>query len=281
MTTKQCKHCQASFDSIHSNKVFCSHPCQEEYWAVVRSKGGKSTKNARMKARLVRDTQRLSERQKQICLGGLLGDSSITPRDNGACRVRFGHGIDQKEYLEWKKRLMGDFIIQETPSMYISKGYAKEPTEAFIYETIVHEEFKRLYPLFYSSERKKRERSISWKTIEDIDAFGLLIWYLDDGCLAKPREKDKNGTVRLHTNAYPLPMQRIFVKWFWKKFRIEAKIQYNSTHGSHFLRFNTIESTQFLSLFYPFVAEVPECMNYKLLPILPNKSTLPADCPST
>lgn len=281
MITKQCKHCKASFVTIFSHKIFCSNVCQQNYWTAVRNETGKSTKASRTKACLVRKTQRLSDRQKQVCLGGLLGDSSISPRQNGACRIRFGHGVDQKEYLEWKRRLMGDFIIQEAPSMYISKGYAEQPTECFVYESIVHEDFKRLYPLFYSSERKKRKRSISWKTIEDIDAMGVLTWYLDDGCLTKKRETDKNTYVRLHTNAYPLSMQRIFVRWFWKKFRIKVKIQYNSTNGSHFLRFNTAESIQFLSLFIPFITEIPECMHYKLLPILPSKSTLPADCPST
>lgn len=261
---KTCKHCNKTFETSFTRKIFCEAFCQQEYWRCTHNKTGDfSRRDLRKRADLVRRNNRLSDLQKQLCIGGLLGDSSMSPRDNGTVRLRFAHGEKQKEYLEWKRSIMDIFILQTSPSSYENKGFSGNNTLSFAYETIVHEEFKLLYPLFYISRTKKRQRSITWKTMQMVEDFALLIWFLDDGCLSLPTG-NINKAASLRTDAYPLSTQRMLKKWFWKRYRIDIKISYDSVHNSHYLRFNTKETKQLMKIFSPFFSQVPECIRYKL-----------------
>lgn len=274
----QCKQCNKPFIKglKANNKIFCTKECQQEYWSIKRNKTGISRKESRQAANYARQHLRLSEKQLHLCIGALLGDSSMTPRSNGSIRMRFGHVEKHKDYLEWKKRLMEPFIVQTSPSNYISKGLST--SSMFIYETIQHEDFKRLYPLFYSPSHKKRRRNITWETLNLLTPFGILIWYLDDGMLAYPKpQKGKNPFSTIRTDEYPISVQRMLKKWFWQKHQIDVKITYDKTHNTYYLRFNTKQTAQLMNLFKPYIHEIPSCMQYKII----QQPTLPADNLST
>lgn len=273
----QCKQCSKPFIKglKENNKLFCTKECQQEYWKIKRNKTGVSRKESRQAANYARQYLRLSEKQLQLCVGALLGDSSMTPRSNGSIRMRFGHVEKHKDYLEWKRNLMNQFIVQKTPSNYISKGLSI--SSMFVYETIQHEDFKRLYLLFYSPSRKKRLRNITWKTLDLLTPFSVLIWYLDDGTLIYPlSNKGRNPSATIRTDDYPLPVQRMLKRWFWQKHQIDIKITYDKTHNSYYLRFNTKQVDQLMNLFKPYIHEIPSCMQYKI-----KQPALPADNLST
>ena len=275
----QCKLCNKPFikGPKTSHMLFCTKNCQQEYWRIKRNKTGTSNKESREKADFVRKNIHLSEKQLQLCVGALLGDSSMSPNQNGNIRMRFGHAEKHKDYLEWKKVIMEPFIVQKTPSSYISHGFGN--SVCFVYDTIVHEDFKRLYPLFYSPSRKKRLRNITWKTLDLLTPLGLLIWHLDDGTLAYPQpNKGKNPIINIRTDAYSLSIQRMLKRWFWQKHQIDIVISYDKTHDSYYIRFNTRQVPQLMKLFQPYIQEIPACMQYK---IIQHKPTLPADCLST
>lgn len=275
----QCKNCNGSFikKPKEHKKLFCTKECQQTYWSIKRNKTGTSRKESRQKATFARENLHLSEKQLQLCVGALLGDSSMSPRSNGSIRMRFGHVEKHKDYLEWKKTIMEPFITQKTPSSYISHGFSD--SVCLVYETIQHEDFKRLYPLFYSPSHKKRLRNITWKTLDLLTPFGILIWYLDDGTLAYPQlHKGKNPHIDLRTDAYSLSVQRMLKRWFWQKYQIDIKISYDKTHNSYYIRFNTKQVPQLMKLFEPYIQEIPACMQYK---IIQQKPTLPADNLST
>lgn len=206
----------------------------------------------------------LSPVQLQIVLGGLLGDSSISPRPNGACRLKINHSRPWKDYLLWKRDILKKFFLQDKPN--VQKPSSLWGTnDSLSFHSIQHQVFSELFGLFYSSEKKKRHRRITWKSIEHLDELGALVWYLDDGCLIKDkREPIKGKTVSIYSDAYSLSEQRILKKWFWKRLKIEAKIQHDITHDVFYLRFNRKESLALLTIFQKFIQTIPASMRYKL-----------------
>ena len=52
---------------------------------------------------------RLSEFQWEVLLGGLMGDSALSPSRSGhGARLRFCHGVRQTEYADWKASLFAN-----------------------------------------------------------------------------------------------------------------------------------------------------------------------------
>lgn len=208
----------------------------------------------------VREYKHLDKQQYQLCLGGLLGDSNINVRDNGQCRIKFGHAEKQLDYLEWKKKIMGEFMVAEKPTveiMGINNCFGKAGEKFYIYNTIGHQDFTDIYGLMYRTVLGKRKKYITRKVLNELDNFGLLIWYLDDGCITKDKE------ARIASNDLTLSEHKSLRIWFWQKYRITTIISYNKTADCYFLRFNVANTRKLFDLFREFKDEIPECVRYK------------------
>lgn len=213
----------------------------------------------------LRKNNHLNPEQLQIVFGGLLGDSSIHPRENGACRIKLAHCPDQLPYLNFKKKILEPFIIQDKPTFEApGKQSFKNAKGAYSYSTIVHQDFTDIYPMFYKKISGKIQRKISMKTLLRIGPLGLLIWYLDDGTLYHS-EKKSSTMMRICSNDYSLSDHLIFKKWLWKNFRVPAVIMYDSTHFCYNLRFNKDGRNAMLDVFEPYLNIIPDCMQYKLV----------------
>jgi hypothetical protein len=228
------------------------------------------TKDSWKKGDYLRKNNHLSDKQKKICYGALLGDSNLHHRDNGQCSFKICHCKKQLGYLEWKKNLLLPFIIQDSPTVdnNNSFGYGS----SFIYTSIVHQDFTDMVGLFYRKIKGKRNRYITMKTLKLLNPLSILIWYLDDGTLTIDKE------MRLCSNAYSLSEHKTMKSYFWKNYRIETKIaKFTHKHTGkiyYFLRFNVENSKKLRNLFEPFIDEIPECMRYKLLPSTTIRETL-------
>lgn len=212
---------------------------------------------------------KLTEKQLELCYGGMLGDSSITPRPNGAGRLRLSHGSKQKEYLEWKASLMRPFIIQENPTSWNNpekniNGTICPPSTAFCYETVVHQTFTDLYGLFYEKIKGVKRKRLTMSILNKVTPFSVLIWFLDDGSYFYSATKNTHS-MYLSTYRYTLGEHQTLKKWFWHKWRIESVISYDKTHNKYILRFNVKAQKRFYELFLkPFSVEIPKCMAYKI-----------------
>ena len=211
-------------------------------------------------AKNVRDYKHLDKKQYQVCLGGLLGDSNINVRDNGRCRIKFCHAEKQLEYLEWKRNIMGEFIVAEKPTIEIikeGKSFGKVGSKFYIYNTIGHQDFTDMYGLMYRTKLGKRKKYITRKVLNELNNFGLLIWYIDDGCITKDKE------ARIASNDLTLSEHKSLRIWFWQKYRITALISYNKTADCYFLRFNVANTKKLFDLFKEFKDDIPECVKHK------------------
>lgn len=190
------------------------------------------------------DTVPLTDFQKQLIYGSLLGDGSIG-RGVKDKNYRFSesHSLKQREYLLFKyeqlKPYSGKFI--EYPTKW--GGEVK-------FSTHNHEEFTKIRPLFYSKNGKKMIKASTLRLINH--PIALAVWIGDDGS----KEKD---SIRIATASYTVKELRLLINWLEDYFRITA---YFHKHGQYWYLSIRREDRFVLSdLVRDFL---PRSMHYKL-----------------
>ena len=150
----------------------------------------------------------------QVLIGTLLGDGCCKhPKTNFQRRGAKGqvyanrqlnshfyisHGEAQKSWLQWKIKILNQFFFHETLNPKLSKGckthignMSKDTTQ-FEISSASHPIFTQLRELIYCPPIKVGKRPparhkayLPEDIINRLDMLGLLIWYLDDGSVAK------------------------------------------------------------------------------------------------
>ena len=130
---------------------------------------------------------KLSKEQFQIILGGLLGDSNISPsRSKNLYSYIFAHSGAQKEYAIWKASKLSnlghyDYVFKESEQYDSRTGNIYYSHRFYSYQLPV---FKNLFNRFYIHENDKNIKVVP-NIVNKLDALGLAIWYMDDGCRSR------------------------------------------------------------------------------------------------
>lgn len=119
----------------------------------------------------------LTQNQKEIFYGCLLGDSSMELNSNKTkARFKFGHSLKQKDYLLYKqdlfKGIVSDLYERESYHKKVDKSYKGCCVNSFYLKSL-----KEIYDLFYVNGRKSiTEENVKLLTIQ---SFAYL--FMDDG----------------------------------------------------------------------------------------------------
>lgn len=119
----------------------------------------------------------LTDEVKQILLGSMLGDGSISHHQNGYYFSN-RHSIKQEEYVLWKAKKL-NFIITAKPVYYNDKATGGEYVRVFSYK---HPEVSAMRPLWYDDAGLK---FVPAAIVKNINILGLAGWYMDDGFRAR------------------------------------------------------------------------------------------------
>lgn len=124
---------------------------------------------------VISPTMALDKLQRQIMLGGLLGDSSAFPnkkdKNNG---IYFSHGIKQKEYINYKLNFFGkNAVLEEHVDGYVKDG------QRYRGSSFINDATNEIYNMCYSDEKKE----VTKEWLNNLNSFGIAIWYMDDGNL--------------------------------------------------------------------------------------------------
>jgi len=133
---------------------------------------------------LGRDIFKLSEIQKEIIYGSLLGDGSI--KKNGVFRI--GHGEKQINYCKWKQSFFSNLI---TSQYFNSKG-------GWNFEIGRCAENNELRRELYG----KKERLLTTKFLDKLTPLSIAIWYMDDACLSGSHQKWGYGKIEISVKKY-------------------------------------------------------------------------------
>lgn len=193
----------------------------------------------------------------QVLIGSLLGDGGICKQSRGNKYLfKECHGVEQKDYLEWKR----DMLLKFIPSNISCK---KQP----MFSTPCHPIFKQLRGEWYN-EKECRKAYIPLKYIKELNALGLLVWYLDDGDTPKcpninsvlfEKENLEEVVKIINTNL----CLSLSVKTKSSKWRLEKGYKPLSL-----VRFYKEDRDKVMSMWCNLIDKynIPKCMWYKIKP---------------
>lgn len=125
-----------------------------------------------------------SDLQLGAIAGTLLGDGSIS--GNGTfsnncnrgslkksfCRryrVKWTHGVCQRDYLQWKAKLFGVESLSDSVGGYSQTRLVRACTKSLIYES------------FYRKICPDGKKQVTREWLDCVNELGLALWYMDDG----------------------------------------------------------------------------------------------------
>lgn len=128
---------------------------------------------------LLRSELGLTPVQEQVLLGKMLGDGSLA--DNGvSAHIAWSHRSEDKEYLEWTCRAVGD--LDSGSRQLLQSGYGSEMVRA---RTTNNVWIKDKFGTFFSASFEKRVPE--W-VAEELTPLAVAFWYMDDGSIGEAND---------------------------------------------------------------------------------------------
>ncbi len=200
--------------------------------------------------------QLLSEQQWQVVLGELMGDGALSwTRNQSSARFRWGHGVRQAEYGDWKASLFANVGVSRSTN---AKG-------AVFHDMRPLSELAELRAAVYIGGKKV----LSDDYLKQLTPLSLAVWYMDDGTFAnrskglQQRTRDVSGRSEICVAAFDQCSQRRLRDHLADTWGIEARLSEKGARRVPFLIFAKDETAKLHALIASFVHP---SMAYKLLP---------------
>ena len=205
-----------------------------------------------MKAKsIIKEELILTEEQKAILYGTLLGDGSIGMQAKEA-RVSFVQGHGQEEYFDLKcskfNKILGKVCKESRFDKRINKYL-----DRYSVRTLCHPVFTQMYKELYPNGTK----TITREWLNKLTPQSLAYWFMDDG--------SNNGTLCTHCFSYDEHL--IIQQYFLEVWDINVTIQKN--YNQYMIYFPKSEKQKFAKLVKPYIIE---SMSYKIKNWIPEKS---------
>jgi recombination protein RecA len=126
----------------------------------------------------------VSQDQMQLILGSVLGDGSLRRVAAHSVKFRVGHGVDQREYLEWKHEVLAPFVHGFAP---VGNGIG--------FDSIPMQQLVSLYETIYTGNGGKCR--VSEDIASALDARAIAVWYADDGTFSGSYERWGHGKAEI------------------------------------------------------------------------------------
>jgi hypothetical protein len=187
----------------------------------------------------------LTPLQFQITLGKLLGDGYLANNVTTAA-LHFSHRIEDKEYVEWTQRGLGQLANDRTETAL--SGYG---TKMIRGSSIGSAFLKKEFSCFYESG----EKQIPFWVEDNLTPIAVAFWYMDDGSLShSDKQEDRASFATCGFNRESC----IYLVNGLKKLGIESRIQEDEYNR---LVLNSQNAEKLFLLVAPYV---PTCMQRKL-----------------
>jgi len=211
---------------------------------------------------------KLNKKSRNLLIALLLGDGTIS--NNNVFKLT--HCEKQLDYLQWKvKQLNNAGIRNNGIKSYIKTcGYASG-VPVFYSQLNIIPFIKVLRRVFYKQGKKVLG---SRKLLNRLDARGIAIWYMDDGCIniRKRNGKPVGFYIRISL-CKPKAEVQIVINYFKEVWGINFyTFHEGKKEDSYSLCCGTQEGIKFINLVTPYVSQIPS-MAYKITYNLNQRST--------
>lgn len=157
----------------------------------------------------------LTDRQKSLILGTLLGDASIEKRWANP-RLRIDHAAQQKAYVFWKYDILQNIATRQPHILHEKDQRSGKTFARWYFSTKALPELGFYQQLFYRKGRK-----VIVEEISDClrDPLSLAVWLMDDGY-----KRNDCDALRLSTDCFLYKEQLILQKCLDRNFGIRSAI---------------------------------------------------------
>ena len=189
----------------------------------------------------------LSGSQKQMVMGSLLGDGTITKSGAYSC----SHSVKQKEYFDYKMKVLFNLHSNHSQKYAHNYDHFKTVPESVHFTTGCNKYLYNLRNIYYPEGKK----IFPYEYLRDnMGAEGLAYWYCDDGYIY-------NKTSRICTYGYSYEEQKLVSKFLQEKFGIDSSIDHRKSRGDYYIRLKVQETKDFIDLIRPHLID---SMKYKI-----------------
>ena len=151
----------------------------------------------------------LSEVQRQIIVGSLLGDGAMRCKTNALLEIN--HSSNQRSYVDWKYSHLAD-LVRTPPRIRKSNG----GRIAYRFVTRSLPELTPYFGLFYGSGRKRIPEL-------ELTRLVLAVWFMDDGSRSR-------NSVYLNTQQYDETSQALLLRLLREQWGIDGTLNRDKTY---------------------------------------------------
>lgn len=167
---------------------------------------------------------KLTDRQRQILVGSLLGDGWVTRKQP---KFGFSQCAKYREYVTWMARELEPFSSRIAEySLVFKSSYSKasdKVNKGYNFYTICHPDFIEYRKLFYSSEKK-----IVPINIKDLlTEVSLAVWYCEDGS-----NHSNWRSSMLNTQGFTEADCYLLIDTLYHKFNVKSRLRYEIRYGA-------------------------------------------------
>lgn len=200
---------------------------------------------------------KISKEKKSLLIAMLLGDGTISSN----YVFKLSHSESQREFLEWKVKLLTDYGFKVNGiKEYISKCGYNKGKKVLYSQLSINPTIKALRRSVYTPKKTFTRRLLNW-----LNAQGLAIWYMDDGCINVNTSKQRatiQHTIRIAT-CVDEPTVNMIIDYFLEVWNIKFR-KFPEVKGTFSIASSSEEDcSKFVSIVRPYIEQVPSLL-YKI-----------------
>jgi hypothetical protein len=175
--------------------------------------GSRGIKNWNSKiVRNIRDDLDLTEIQKGVLLGKILGDGSLISTLTGkSYRLQVEQRAEHKDYVLWSAKIFSRWVL--TQPKYLKQH------QSFRFRTVSHPQLTEYRKIFYPV--KKKIIPLNIKEIF-VDPISLAVWFMDDGALSSSKK-----TVTISTHSFSRDENMLLIDCLKDNFNLQVNLNWD------------------------------------------------------
>ena len=161
-------------------------------------------------------TLRLSDEQRDIIVGSLLGDGCLETQNNGKTyRLKIENMLAQKDYVDWKYNFLKEWVL--TPPQIKKHVFYGKERENYRFATVSHGSLRFYAQQFYQDGKKVMPKLIG----KLLTPLALAVWFMDDGSIKSNHHK----ALVIHAQSFEKIDLEKAIKVLESKYSIKANLR--------------------------------------------------------
>lgn len=203
----------------------------------------------------IKNSLSLTQKQKELITGSLLGDGTMRLGRNARnANFKVEHGLAQEQYVFWKYGMLKNFVFTEPKISYRYRDNRMKYPKSWWFRTIRHPLMTEIYNQFYLKDGYRSGRKILPDSLpENLSPFALAVWIMDDGSFNRSQ-------IDISTYSFILSEIHRLQDIFCRRFRLKASFYKDRNIGFR-IYFTKKYTEELIKIIYPYI--IPS-MLYKI-----------------